>query len=86
MPPIEAMSLGCPTITSNHSAIIEGVGDASAIFDPYDVFQIKRTLEKYLYSDDLLKKLIDLGLLQSQKFSWSKCVKETLEVYKKVLD
>ena len=33
-----------------------------------------------------LKKLIDLGYLQSQKFSWDKCVNETLEVYKKVLD
>lgn len=86
LPPIEAMSLGCPTITSNHTAIMEGVGNASATFDPNDIFQIKQVLEEYLYSDDKLKKLIDLGLLQSQKFSWDKCVKETLEVYKKVLD
>jgi len=86
LPPIEAMSLGCPTITSNHVAIMEGVGNASAIFDPNDIFQIKQILEKYLYSEDRLKKLIDLGLLQSQKFSWDKCVEETLEVYKKVLD
>ena len=86
LPPIEAMSFGCPTITSNHAAIMEGVGNASAIFDPNDIFQIKQILEKYLYSDDKLKKLIDLGLLQSQRFSWDKCVQETLEVYKKVLD
>ena len=86
LPPIEAMSLGCPTITSNHVAIMEGVGNASAIFDPNNILQIKQVLEKYLYSEDKLKKLIDLGLLQSQKFSWDKCVQETLEVYKKVLD
>ena len=86
LPPIEAMSLGCPTITSNHVAIMEGVGNASATFEPNEIFQIKQVLEENLYSEEKLKKLIDLGLLQSQKFSWDQCAKETLEVYKKVLD
>jgi glycosyltransferase involved in cell wall biosynthesis len=86
LPPIEAMSLGCPAITSNHPAIMEGVGKASASFDPNDVLKIKQVLEEYLYSDDKLKKLIDLGFIQSQKFSWNRCVAETLDVYKKVLD
>ena len=79
------MSLGCPTITSNHVAIMEGVGSASATFDPNDIFQIKQVLEEYLYSDDKLKKLIDLGLLQSQKFSWDKTAKITIEAWEKIL-
>ena len=65
---------------------MEGVGNASATFDPNEIFQIKQVLEENLYSEEKLKKLIDLGLLQSQKFSWDQCAKETLEVYKKVLD
>lgn len=86
LPPIEAMSIGCPTITSNYPAIMEGVGDASAIFDPNNVSQIQKILEEYLYSNDKLQKLINLGLLQSKKFSWDKCANETLEVYKKLLN
>lgn len=86
LPPLEAMSLGCPTITSNHAAIMEGVGNASITFDPNNISEIKLALEENLYSSDKLKKLTDLGYLQSEKFSWDKCVKETLEVYKKILD
>ena len=86
LPPLEAMSLGCPIITSNHIAIMEGVGNASATFDSNNIFQIKQVLEEYLYSNDKLKELIDLGYIQSQKFSWDKCASETLDIYKKVLD
>jgi glycosyltransferase involved in cell wall biosynthesis len=83
LPPMEAMSLGCPTITSNYPAIMEGVGGASAIFDPNNISQIQKILEEYLYSNDKLQKLINLGLLQSKKFSWDKCAKLTIEAYKK---
>ena len=85
LPPLEAMSLGCPTITSNYKAILEGVGEASGVFDPNDISQIKEIIEKYIFSDDKLKELINLGYSQSKKFSWEKCTNETLEVYKKVL-
>jgi glycosyltransferase involved in cell wall biosynthesis len=86
LPPIEAMSLGCPTITSNHPAIVEGVGKASAIFNPNNIIEIKQVLEKNLRSADNLNKLTDLGYIQSKNFSWDKCAKETLDVYKKLLD
>ena len=61
------------------------VGNASGVFDPKDIYQIKHILEKYIYSDEKLKELINLGYSQSKKFSWEKCTNETLEVYKKVL-
>ena len=86
LPPIEAMSLGCPTITSDHVAILEGVGNASATFDPNNIVQIKNVMEEYLYSNDKLEKLIELGNIQAKKFSWEKCVRETLDVYKNLLD
>ena len=86
LPPLEAMSIGCPTITSNYPAIIEAVGNASATFDSNNIFQIQKVLEEYLYSNDKLNKLIELGLLQSKKFSWDKCANETLNVYKNLLN
>ena len=86
LPPIEAMSLGCPTITSDHEGIMEGVGNASATFDPNNILQIQMVMEEYLYSNDKLKELIELGKAQSKKFSWDKCASETSDVYKKLLD
>ena len=81
LPPLEAMSLGCPVITSNHEGIIEGVGDAAETFDPNNVDEIKFKIEKILYSDESINELINKGKIQSKKFSWNKCVKETWDVY-----
>ena len=51
LPPLEAMSLGCPVISSNHKAIVEGVGDSAALFDPLDTDQFCHVLENTLYSE-----------------------------------
>ena len=86
LPPIEAMSLGCPTITGNHPGIMEGVGNASAVFDSNNIPQMQRIMEEYLYSSDKLNKLIEHGKIQSKNFSWDKCASDTLDVYKNLLD
>jgi len=86
LPPIEAMSHGCPVITSNHAAIVEGVGEAAAKFDPNNRLEIQNILEECLFSQNRLNNLINLGLLRAKKFSWDRCASETLEVYKKVLN
>ena len=85
LPPLEAMSLGCPVITSNHEAIIEAVGDAAILFNPEEPEDIKDKIEDVLYSNDLKKKLKLLGINRSKLFSWDKCAEETLQVYNKIL-
>ncbi len=84
LPPLEAMSLGCPVITSNHEAIIEGVGDAAVLFNPKEPEDIKNKIEDVLYSEELKKKLRLLGINRSKLFSWDKCANETLEVYNQI--
>ena len=83
LPPLEAMSLKCPVITSNHEAILEGVGESAIIFDPTNFEDIKHKIEETVYSNDKINKLKLDGLTQSKKFSWANCVKETFEVYRK---
>ena len=85
LPPLEAMSLGCPVISSNHEAILEGVGDAAVVFDPLNIDEIKFKLESTIYSKEKIEELIKHGYLQSKKFSWEKCANETLQIYKKSL-
>ena len=84
LPPLEAMSLGCPVISSNHEAIIEAVGDAASLFNPDEPEDIKLKIEDVLYSTELTNQLKNKGIKRSDFFSWEKCAKETLDVYKKV--
>ena len=37
MPPLEAMTVGCPVISSRTQALVEVCGDACLYFDPYNV-------------------------------------------------
>ena len=85
IPPLEAMALGCPVICSNTSSLPEVVGNAAETFDPLDNEDIKTSLEKVLYSNELRFKLINLGHTRSRMFSWKKCALETELVYRKIL-
>ena len=84
LPPLEAMSLGCPVITSNHEAIIEGVGSAASIFDPNSIDDIRHKIENTIYSDEIINELILKGKTQAKNFSWQKCATETYAVYLKI--
>jgi glycosyltransferase involved in cell wall biosynthesis len=86
LPQLEAMSLGCPVISSNHEAIIESVGNAAAIFDPNKPEDIAETLNNYLYSSEKLNSLKSKGLARSKLFSLEKCALETVAVYKNLFN
>ena len=61
MPPLEAMSLGCPVACSNTSSIKEVVANAGVFFDPYSVESISKTIESVLGDDSLRKDMISKG-------------------------
>ena len=84
IPPLEAMSYGCPVVCSNLSSIPEVVGDAAEFFNPYDFDSIKVAIEKVVQDPEHLNSLINKGKKRLDYFSWEKCAKETLEVYKKL--
>jgi glycosyltransferase involved in cell wall biosynthesis len=81
IPPLEAMSLDCPVICSNASSIPEVVGEAGEYFDPHDVESIRASLERVLQSSARRQELIALGRVRRELFSWSRCAKETHNVY-----
>jgi glycosyltransferase involved in cell wall biosynthesis len=84
LPPLEAMSQGCPVISSNHPAILEGVANAAETFDPIHIEDIMQKIERVLYDKTYTKTLIKKGIERSKLFSWKRCADETLDVYKKV--
>ena len=84
LPPLEAMACGCPIISSDKSSLPEVVGKGGILLDPTNVSSWVNQIKKILYISDFRNKLIRTGLKQAKKFSWRKCAKETIDVYKEV--
>lgn len=70
IPPLEAMSLGCPVVAARSSSIPEICGDAALYFDPLDISDISRALELILTEDSLRKTLIQRGAKRVGMFTW----------------
>lgn len=85
IPVLEAMSLGCPVITSQGGALQEVCGDAALLVDPAHPEQMAEVLTRLLSDDNLREDLKKKGLERSKNFTWEKCAQDTLQVFKKVL-
>jgi len=85
IPPLEAMSYGCPVICSDTSSIPEVVGNAGQFFDPYDKKSMQNSIEMVINSSDLRNSLIEKGHHRLKEFSWDKCASATLNLYKSLL-
>ena len=72
IPLLEAMSSGCPVISTNISSIPEVVGNAAILLDevlPQNFIKAVLSLE----NSNLREEMIQKGFLQAKKFSWDKC-------------
>lgn len=85
IPPLEAMSFSCPVVCSSVSSIPEVVGTAAEMFDPYDSVSIRLALERVVSDSVLRQELIARGMERIKHFSWEKCARETIDVYRRVL-
>lgn len=80
IPIAEAMKAGCPVITSSVSSIPEVAGNAGLMIDKIcdaDIIAKINDLNNELYRN----KVIELGLIQGNAFSWDRCYRETLACY-----
>lgn len=71
LPPLEAMTCGCPVITSNTASLPEVVGEAGILVDPKNVGQIKDAMRQMMDSQEVREKYRQLGLEQEKKFDWA---------------
>ena len=85
LPPLEAMAAGCPIVCSNTSSIPEVVNDAGEYFDPDNLQEICKAIEKVAFSHEVRLELINRGFINVKKFSWEKCAQKTLSLYEKLV-
>lgn len=81
LPILEAMSAGCPVLTSNVTACNEIAGDAAIKVSPYNDTEISKALLSILNNNNLREELSIKGLIRAKDFSWEKCAKQTMELY-----
>ncbi|MBE9236772.1 glycosyltransferase family 4 protein [Anabaena aphanizomenioides LEGE 00250] len=80
LPPLEAMSLGCPVIASDVPGAQEQLGDAAFLVDPKKPEDIASAI-KLLWEDNSLRQnLIARGLAISQKWTVKDYAKQTFAV------
>ena len=81
---LEAMSNYCPVIASNIEVYRETLQNYAYFFDPNDAEDLKNKLESLVLEKKDENKL-NIAFNHAKKFTWKKCSKETLNVYKKVV-
>jgi glycosyltransferase involved in cell wall biosynthesis len=85
IPPLEAMSFGCPVIASNSSSMPEVIGNAAVYFDAKSISSLKSSLFQVLSNSSLCESLVELGYERIKLFSWEKCATDTLNIYKSII-
>ncbi|MFQ5776452.1 MAG: glycosyltransferase family 4 protein [Terriglobia bacterium] len=85
LPPLEAMALGTPVVTSNVSALPEVLGEAACFVNPEKVFDIRRGIRDVLLDEKLRQHLIRRGHAQVRRFSWEDSVRRILEIYREAV-
>lgn len=79
---LEAMASGIPVACANWGAIPEIAGTAGVYFDPLDIEDMATVLKNVLVNEPLRKQQVDIGLMQSSKFSWI----YTANAYSKIIN
>ncbi len=80
LPILEAMANGVPVIAGNNSSMIEIVGGAGILINPYKPEEIAEAIKKIIQDKNFKEKLIEKGLKQAKKFRWEKCAEKTMKV------
>lgn len=85
LPPLEAMSHGCPVVCSNAGSIPEIVGDAGVYFDPNSAEDLRMALERVATAHDVQADLRARGYARLAEFSWDKCAEATASIYRQII-
>lgn len=80
-PILEAMSLGCPVITSDYGAMSEVAGAAALLVDPNNIESIANAMDRLLQEPSLAETLQNAGRIQIQRYTWKKCAQSFLDIY-----
>lgn len=80
-PVLEALSCGCPVVTTQNSSLPEIAGEAAHYVMADDTTSIANGIGEVYFSKKLQVSFSKKGITQAKKFSWEKTAHETVKVY-----
>lgn len=86
IPTLEAMKSGVPVITSNTTSLPEVVGNAGVLVNPDHPEEVAAAMESVAGSEEIRKRMIELGLKQAEKFTWDRCAESVWDSMAKILE
>jgi glycosyltransferase involved in cell wall biosynthesis len=86
LPILEAMSCGCPVITSDLGSMKEIAGEAAMLVSPQNPEEIANAFSKIYRNKKTAQELRLKGLKRAKEFSWEKTALQTLEAYRLLTD
>jgi glycosyltransferase involved in cell wall biosynthesis len=85
LPVLEAMASGVPVVCSNSSSLPEVAGDAAGVCEATDVDSLSELIARGLEDEVWRNSAIEKGLARAAQFSWDRCAKETVAVYREAI-
>jgi len=77
-PVLEAMTAGCPVVTTNRHGPLELAGDAAAFVEPENIDSIADGMRRVVTDTALRAALIEKGFARASEFTWQQCALETV--------
>jgi glycosyltransferase involved in cell wall biosynthesis len=85
LPPLEAMSMGCPVLASSTSSMPEVCGEAAEYFNPEDAGELSRVMVEVLNNPQSLAEMRARGYERVERFDWNVTAAKTYAIYSDVL-
>jgi alpha-1,3-rhamnosyl/mannosyltransferase len=82
LPILEAMASGTPVLTSTSSSLPEVAAGAAILTNAFDIEEISQGIVQLVEDDGWRNQARNKGLNRSNKYTWEKCIENTIEVYK----
>ena len=86
LPGVEAMALGTPVVAANTSCFPEVLGDGALLVDPLDEEALADAIRRAAQEGTEREALRERGRRRAARYSWERAAKETLAVYRTVLE
>ncbi|MDQ6697020.1 MAG: glycosyltransferase family 4 protein [Actinomycetota bacterium] len=86
LPPLEAMAVGTPVVTTTAGALPETVGDAARLVPPQDPEALAGALSDVLGDDDLRRSLVERGRERVRRYDWDATTSGIVDLYRSAAD
>nr|MDQ5865640.1 glycosyltransferase family 4 protein [Chloroflexota bacterium] len=83
--PLEAMSVGCPVVSSSGGSLREVVGDGGLLLPPNDEAALTAAIVPAWRDPALRQALSERGKQQAARFTWQRTAEQTLSIYEEVM-